>query len=89
MREAVGPNTVAIFLEPIQGEGGVVVPPTGYLRSLRELADERELLLILDEVQTGMGRTGTLFAWEQEGIKPDVLTLGKGLGAGVGMADDN
>jgi acetylornithine/N-succinyldiaminopimelate aminotransferase len=86
MRAAIRTSTVAILVEPIQGEGGVVVPPAGYLRALRELADQHELLLILDEVQTGMGRTGTLFAFEQEGIKPDVLTLGKGLGAGIPLS---
>jgi acetylornithine/N-succinyldiaminopimelate aminotransferase len=79
----IGPETVAVMVEPIQGEAGVVVPPDGYLRELRRLCDERELLLICDEVQTGMGRTGTLFAFEREGVKPDILTLGKGLGGGV------
>jgi len=79
----IGPETVAVMIEPIQGEAGVVVPPDGYLRELRRLCDERELLLICDEVQTGMGRTGTLFAFEREGVKPDILTLGKGLGGGV------
>jgi len=83
MRKAIGPGTVAIFVEPIQGEGGVVVPPAGYLRCLRELADQHNLLLILDEVQTGMARTGALFACQHEGVQPDVMTLGKGLGAGV------
>lgn len=83
MSRAIGPDTVAIFIEPIQGEGGVVVPPLGYLRSLRELADRHDLLLMLDEVQTGMGRTGSLFAFQHEGVLPDVITLGKGLGAGV------
>jgi acetylornithine/N-succinyldiaminopimelate aminotransferase len=86
MRAAVGPSTVAIMVEPIQGEGGVVVPPEGYLRGLRELADEHGLLLILDEIQTGIGRTGTLFACEREGVRPDVMTLGKGLGAGVALS---
>jgi acetylornithine/N-succinyldiaminopimelate aminotransferase len=79
----IGPETVAVMVEPIQGEAGVVVPPEGYLRELRRLCNERDLLLICDEVQTGMGRTGTLFAFEREGIKPDILTLGKGLGGGV------
>jgi acetylornithine/N-succinyldiaminopimelate aminotransferase len=83
MRAAIGAHTVALMVEPIQGEGGVVVPERGYLSKLRRLADEHDLLLILDEVQTGMGRTGTLFAFEQEGTLPDVLTLGKGLGSGV------
>ncbi|MEI9942578.1 MAG: acetylornithine transaminase [Pseudomonadota bacterium] len=79
----IGPESVAVMVEPIQGEAGVVVPPEGYLRELRNLCDERNLLLILDEVQTGMGRTGSLFAFEREGVKPDILTLGKGLGGGV------
>jgi len=86
MRAAIRASTVAILVEPIQGEGGVVVPPAGYLRGLRELADQHDLLLILDEVQTGMGRTGSLFAFEQEGLEPDVLTLGKGLGAGIALS---
>ena len=86
MRAAIGPSTVAILVEPIQGEGGVVVPPVGYLRALRNLADEHNLLLILDEIQTGIGRTGMLFACEHEGVRPDVLTLGKGLGAGVPLS---
>ncbi|HEX3596526.1 MAG TPA: aminotransferase class III-fold pyridoxal phosphate-dependent enzyme [Polyangiaceae bacterium] len=83
---AIGPNTVAIMVEPIQGEAGVVVPSAGYLRSLRELADRRELLLIADEVQTGVGRTGTLFAHQHDGVAVDVMTLGKGLGGGVPLA---
>jgi acetylornithine/N-succinyldiaminopimelate aminotransferase len=86
MRAAIRSSTVAILVEPVQGEGGVVVPPPGYLGALRDLADQHDLLLILDEVQTGMGRTGTLFAFEQEGIEPDVLTLGKGLGAGIALS---
>jgi acetylornithine/N-succinyldiaminopimelate aminotransferase len=83
---AIDDQTAAVMVEPIQGEGGVVVPPPDYLRSLRALADQRRLLLILDEVQTGMGRTGTLFAHQRDGITPDVLTLGKGLGGGVPLA---
>jgi acetylornithine/N-succinyldiaminopimelate aminotransferase len=83
MRAAIGPSTVAMLVEPIQGEGGVVVPPDGYLRALRGLADEHDLLLMLDEVQTGIVRTGALFACQHEAIRPDVMTLGKGLGAGV------
>jgi acetylornithine/N-succinyldiaminopimelate aminotransferase len=86
MRHTIGPSTVALFVEPIQGEGGVVVPPNGYLRGLRDLADEHDLLLMLDEVQTGIGRTGTMFAFEQAGVLPDVITVGKGLGAGVAVS---
>ena len=71
------------MVEPIQGEGGVVVPRPDYLRGLRALADRRDLLLIFDEIQTGMGRTGTLFAYEQAGVAPDVMTLAKALGGGV------
>jgi acetylornithine/N-succinyldiaminopimelate aminotransferase len=83
---AVGPKTAAILVEPVQGEAGVVVPRRGYLQALREIADEHRLLLILDEVQTGIGRTGTLFAHQHEGVLPDVMTLGKGLGGGVPLA---
>src|SRR5439155_4609309 len=83
MAQAVREETVAILVEPIQGEGGVNVPPDGYLRRLRDLCDHKGLLLLLDEVQVGMGRTGTLFAHEQDGIRPDVVTLAKALGGGV------
>lgn len=83
METAVGAETVAIMVEPIQGEGGVVVPRPGYLRGLRALADRRDLLLIFDEIQTGMGRTGTLFAYEQCDAVPDVMPLAKALGGGV------
>ena len=83
LREAITPKTAAIMVEPIQGEAGGIIPPVGYLRELRTLADEHNLLLILDEVQTGCGRTGKFFAFEHEGITPDVVTLGKGLGGGV------
>ncbi|HSN03753.1 MAG TPA: aspartate aminotransferase family protein, partial [Nitrospira sp.] len=76
-------KTAAIMLEPIQGEGGVHVAETGYLKSLRELCTQRDILLIFDEVQTGMGRTGTLFAYEQLGVEPDIMTLAKGLGGGM------
>jgi len=79
----IGPETVAVMVEPIQGEAGVIVPSASYLRELRALCDAHNLLLICDEVQTGVGRTGSLFAFEQAGILPDVLTLGKGLGGGV------
>jgi acetylornithine/N-succinyldiaminopimelate aminotransferase len=83
---AVDDRTVAMLVEPIQGEAGVVVPPAGYVRALREIADRAGILLLLDEVQTGVGRTGTFFAFEQEGVRPDVVTLGKGLGAGIPVA---
>jgi acetylornithine/N-succinyldiaminopimelate aminotransferase len=81
---AIGPDTVAVMVEPIQGEGGVVVPQMpGYLKGLRELCDRRKLLLILDEVQVGMGRTGKLFAHQHAGIRPDIMTLAKALGGGL------
>ena len=76
-------NIVAVLVESIQGEGGVVVPGRGYLAGLRELCDRHGWLLMLDEVQSGMGRTGKLFAFQHEGIRPDVMTLAKGLGNGV------
>jgi acetylornithine/N-succinyldiaminopimelate aminotransferase len=83
LKENLTPETAAIMLEPIQAEGGVVVPDVDYLKNLRKLCTERQILLIFDEVQTGMGRTGTLFAYEQFGIRPDIMTLAKGLGGGV------
>jgi acetylornithine/N-succinyldiaminopimelate aminotransferase len=83
---ALGPDVAAVLVEPIQGEAGVVVPPPGYLRDLRDLTSRQGVLLIVDEVQTGMGRTGPLFAHQQAGIDPDVMTLGKGLGGGVPLA---
>jgi acetylornithine/N-succinyldiaminopimelate aminotransferase len=79
----VGPQTAAIIVEPIQGEGGVNVPPEGFLQGLRELCDEHSALLIFDEVQTGAGRTGHLYAFQGIGVVPDVLTSAKGLGGGV------
>ncbi len=82
VERAITPRTVAILLEPIQGEGGIRVASDAYLRGLRHLADARDLLLILDEVQTGMGRTGSLFYFQQAGITPDVLLLAKTLGGG-------
>jgi len=83
MRDAIRPETVAILVEPIQGEGGVVVPRPDYLPGLRALADERNLLLLFDEVQCGLGRTGKLFAHEHAGIVPDVMSLAKALGGGL------
>jgi acetylornithine aminotransferase len=80
---AITSKTAAIMLEPIQAEGGVHVADRGYLQALRELCRERDVLLIFDEVQTGMGRTGTLFCYEQFGMQPDIMTLAKGLGGGV------
>jgi acetylornithine/N-succinyldiaminopimelate aminotransferase len=83
MEAAVAPETVAILVEPIQGEGGVVVPPDDYLPGLRALCDRRNLLLVLDEIQCGLGRTGRLFAHEHAGVTPDVMTLAKALGGGL------
>jgi acetylornithine/N-succinyldiaminopimelate aminotransferase len=82
VKRALTPETAAILIEPIQGEGGVRVPPQGFLRELRELCDANELLLVFDEVQTGMGRTGALFAHERVGVAPDVMGVAKGLGGG-------
>ena len=82
MRAAVGPETAAILVEPIQGEGGVRAAPEGYLHGLREIADEFGLLLVYDEVQCGMGRTGRLFAHEWEGVAPDIMAVAKALGGG-------
>lgn len=76
-------GVAAILVEPLQGEGGVQVPTEGYLRDIRELCDQHGWLMMLDEIQTGMGRTGEMFAFQHEGIKPDVMTLAKGLGNGV------
>jgi acetylornithine/N-succinyldiaminopimelate aminotransferase len=81
--ELVGEQTAAILVEPIQGESGVKVPPEGFLEGLRELCDEYEALLIFDEVQTGAGRTGHLYAYQGTGVVPDVMTSAKGLGGGV------
>jgi acetylornithine aminotransferase len=80
---AVDDSTAAVFLEPIMGEGGVVVPPAGYLAAAREITTKHGALLVLDEVQTGMGRTGAFFAHQHDGITPDIVTLAKGLGGGL------
>ncbi len=82
----IGPKTVGVMLEPVQGEAGVYPADLEFMQALRELTRERHLLLICDEVQTGVGRTGTLFAYEQYGIEPDIMTLGKGIGGGVPLA---
>jgi len=81
-RAAVDGDTAAVLLEPIQGEAGVVVPPSGYLPEARRIADEHGALLWLDEIQTGVGRTGAWFAFQHDGVRPDVVTTAKGLGAG-------
>ncbi len=85
LKAAIGPQTCAIMLEPIQGEGGIRAIPTETLRAIRKLCDDNGLLLIMDEVQTGMGRTGKLFAHEWSGITPDIMALAKGLGGGFPM----
>jgi acetylornithine/N-succinyldiaminopimelate aminotransferase len=82
----IGPRTVAVMLEPVQGESGVIAASDGFMRGLGALVRARDLLLILDEVQTGMGRTGRMFSFEHSGIAPDIMTLGKGIGAGVPLA---
>ena len=101
LENAIGPNTAAFLVEPIQAEGGIIMPPEGYFKRVRELCTEHNVLLIMDEIQTGLGRTGRMFAYEREGIRPDCITLGKDvftpgdhgstfggnpLGAAVGMA---
>lgn len=82
IRRAISPSTCAIMLEPLQGEGGVNVPPPGYLQAVRDLCDEFDLLLIYDEVQVGCGRTGTLWAYQHDGVSPDIMTLAKALAGG-------
>jgi acetylornithine/N-succinyldiaminopimelate aminotransferase len=82
LKAAIGPDTGALMIEPIQGEGGLRVASPAFLRALRQLCDERGMLLIFDEIQTGMGRTGTLFAYEQMGVTPDIMTSAKGIGGG-------
>jgi acetylornithine aminotransferase len=82
MRAALNEHTCAVMLEPVQGEGGVNLPPEGYLRDVRALCDEHDMLLIFDEVQVGCGRTGTLFAYQHDGVEPDIMTLAKALAGG-------
>lgn len=83
LARVVGPRTAAVLLEPIQGEGGVVVPPPGYLARVREICDASNSLMILDEIQTGLGRTGKMWCFEHEGVRPDAITVGKALGGGL------
>ena len=86
VEQLIGPNTVAVMLEPIQGEAGVWPATFEFLRELRALTHKHELLLIVDEIQTGIGRLGTMFAYEQAGIEPDIMVLAKGIGGGVPLA---
>lgn len=83
IEKAITPNTVAVILEPIQGEAGVRVPPEGYLTQIRSICNKHNILMILDEVQTGFCRTGKRFAWQHENVRPDIMCLGKALGGGV------
>ncbi|WSA89880.1 ornithine--oxo-acid transaminase [Micromonospora sp. NBC_01796] len=83
LAEAIDENTVAVLLEPIQGEQGVVVPPVGYLPGVRQLCTEQNVLFLADEIQSGLGRTGTTFALDHEGVRPDMYLLGKALGGGI------
>jgi predicted acetylornithine/succinylornithine family transaminase len=85
VKEATTADTCAVMLEPVQGEGGVNVADKEYLKAVRDWCSQKDILLILDEIQTGMGRTGTLFAYEQYGIEPDIMTLAKGLGGGIAI----
>lgn len=80
LNQAINPNTVAFLVEPIQGEGGIIIPPDGYLTEVRKICDNRGILLILDEIQSGFGRTGKMFACNRENVVPDMIILGKALG---------
>jgi ornithine--oxo-acid transaminase len=82
LRAAITENTVAFLMEPIQGEGGIIIPPDGYLQAVRQVCDERNVLWMADEIQTGLGRTGKLFACDHENVRPDVMILGKALSGG-------
>ncbi len=82
LEAAITPNTVAFMVEPIQGEGGVIIPPNGYLKRARELCTKNNVLMIADEIQTGLGRTGKLFGCDHEGVRPDAVTVGKALSGG-------
>jgi len=83
IENAITPNTTAILIEPIQGEAGVIIPPDGYLKAIAEICRKHNVLFITDEIQTGLGRTGKLFACDHEGVRPDAVILGKALGGGV------
>jgi ornithine--oxo-acid transaminase len=83
LRAAITPHTVGFLMEPLQGEGGVIVPPDGYLKATREICTEQNVLYMADEIQTGLGRTGRMFCCDWEGVRPDVLIVGKALGGGV------
>ncbi|SCZ05238.1 ornithine--oxo-acid transaminase [Alkaliphilus peptidifermentans] len=83
LEHAINENTVAFIMEPIQGEAGIIIPPEGYLKKVREITKKNNVLLIMDEIQTGFGRTGKLFAHQHEDIRPDIITLGKALGGGL------
>jgi predicted acetylornithine/succinylornithine family transaminase len=85
VRRAIVPRTAAIMIEPIQGEGGVILPSDGYIKELKALCKEEGILLIFDEIQVGMGRTGRLFAYEHYGVMPDIMTLAKGLAGGIAI----
>ena len=80
--KAINPNTAAVFIEPIQGEAGVIIPPAGYLKKVSELCKKNNILFMADEIQTGLGRTGKVFACDHEGVRPDIITIGKALGGG-------
>jgi len=86
VRHAIGPKTAAVLIEPIQGESGVIAFSSEFMRELRNLTEDRSVLLMLDEIQTGIGRTGRMFCFEHAEIRPDVMTLGKGIGSGVPLA---
>ncbi|MGD2041529.1 MAG: aminotransferase class III-fold pyridoxal phosphate-dependent enzyme, partial [Anaerolineae bacterium] len=83
LEKAITAHTVAFLVEPVQGEGGVVVPPPGYLRQVREICDRHNVLLIADEIQSGLGRTGRFLAMEHEGVRADIVTIGKALSGGM------
>lgn len=83
IRKKVNKNTAAVMIEPIQGEGGIIIPPIGYVKEVGNICKENNILFVLDEIQTGLGRTGKLFAWEWDAAKPDAIILGKALGGGI------